>query len=51
MATLHVRNVPDELYERLRGQAERNGRSIGGETSSCSKRMLVGGMPSQPSAD
>jgi len=31
MATLHVRNVPDDLYERLRRQAEANGRSIGGE--------------------
>jgi plasmid stability protein len=32
MATLHVRNVPDRLYERLRRSAERNGRSIGAET-------------------
>jgi Clp amino terminal domain, pathogenicity island component len=31
MATLHVRNVPDDLYERLRRQAEANGRSIGAE--------------------
>jgi hypothetical protein len=31
MATLHVRNVPDELYERLRVQADGNGRSIGAE--------------------
>ena len=32
MATLHVRNVPDALYELLRGQAAANGRSIGSET-------------------
>ena len=31
MATLHVRNVPDELYEELRASAERDGRSIGAE--------------------
>jgi plasmid stability protein len=32
MATLHVRNVPDDLYEELRATAERDGRSIGAET-------------------
>jgi plasmid stability protein len=31
MATLHVRNVPDELYESLRDCAEREGRSIGAQ--------------------
>ena len=31
MATLHVRNVPDLLYEELRRRAEANGRSIGAE--------------------
>jgi hypothetical protein len=31
MATLYVRNVPDDLYERLRRQAEGNARSIGAE--------------------
>jgi len=31
MATLHVRNVPDELYEELRATAEADGRSIGAE--------------------
>jgi Clp amino terminal domain, pathogenicity island component/Antitoxin FitA-like, ribbon-helix-helix len=31
MATLHVRNVPDQLYERLRERATANRRSIGAE--------------------
>jgi ATP-dependent Clp protease ATP-binding subunit ClpC len=31
MATLHVRNVPESLYEALRECAERNGRSIGAQ--------------------
>lgn len=32
MATLHVRNVPDDLYELLRERAAENNRSIGAET-------------------
>jgi plasmid stability protein len=32
VATLHVRNVPEPLYELLRTCAEREGRSIGAET-------------------
>jgi hypothetical protein len=32
MATLHVRNVPDDLYELLRERAAGNDRSIGAET-------------------
>jgi plasmid stability protein len=32
MAALHVRNVPDELYELLRERAAENDRSIGAET-------------------
>jgi plasmid stability protein len=31
MPTLHVRNVPNELYERIRGQAQANHRSISAE--------------------
>jgi hypothetical protein len=31
MATLHVRNVPDQLYNELRASAERDGRSIGAQ--------------------
>lgn len=45
MATLHVRNVPDELYERLRLTAEQNGRSIGGETIVILQTMLTGRAP------
>jgi hypothetical protein len=41
MATLHVRNVPDALYERLRARAERNGRSIGAETVVLLEAQLV----------
>ena len=32
MATLYVRDVPDDLYERLREQAQRSRRSIGATT-------------------
>lgn len=31
MATLHVRNVPDDIYESLRREAQSHGRSIGAE--------------------
>jgi len=31
MPTLHIRNVPVELYERLRAAAARNGRSLNAE--------------------
>jgi plasmid stability protein len=33
MATLHVRNVPDDLYEQLRESAEAEGRSIGAQAT------------------
>lgn len=32
MATLHVRNVPDDLYEALRRRASKRGRSISEES-------------------
>ena len=32
MATLHVRNVPEDVYEALRQQAAREGRSVNAET-------------------
>ena len=41
MATLHVRNVPDELYEELRTTAERDGRSIGAEAIVLLRSALV----------
>jgi Clp amino terminal domain, pathogenicity island component len=41
MATLHVRNVPDGLYERLRECAAANGRSIGAEVVVLIERELV----------
>jgi hypothetical protein len=41
MATLHVRNVPDELYELLRERAVANGRSIGAETCQLLYERLV----------
>ena len=45
VANLHVRNVPDELYEQLRVAAERRGRSIGGETIVILQTMLAGSAP------
>jgi hypothetical protein len=41
LATLHVRNVPDELYELLRTRAAANGRSIGAETCQLLYERLV----------
>ena len=40
MATLHVRNVPDQLYEMLRVRAELEGRSIGAQAVDLLKRGL-----------
>jgi len=42
MATLHVRQVPDELYELLRRRAEANGRSIGAEATVLLVQQLGG---------
>jgi len=44
MATLHVRNVPDELYDRLRAQATVNGRSIGAEAVMLLSAQIAAGM-------
>jgi plasmid stability protein len=41
MPTLYVRNVPEDLYERLRAQAEAHGRPIGGEAL----RLLADQLP------
>lgn len=40
MATLHARNVPDEVYERLRARARRRGRSINVEAIELLSRAL-----------
>ena len=40
MATLHVRNVPDSLYERLRRQAEAENRSLSAEVIILLNRAL-----------
>jgi len=42
VATLHVRQVPDELYELLRRRAESNGRSIGAEATFLLVQQLGG---------
>lgn len=41
MATLHVRNVPDDIYEDLRAAAEADGRSIGAEAISLLRGALA----------
>ncbi len=47
MPTLHVRNVPDELYERLREQANARNRSISAEVIMLLDRALTDTEPSQ----
>jgi plasmid stability protein len=47
VATLHVRNVPDDLYELLRERAGANDRSIGAETIQLLyERLMVRAAPS-----
>ncbi len=41
MPTLHVRNVPDELYERIRRQAQAQNRSISAEVIMLLNRALA----------
>ena len=43
MATLHVRNVPPDVYEALRARAAREGRSINGEVIAILRRTLLRG--------
>lgn len=40
MATLTVKNVPDELYEKLKARAETNRRSINSEVILCIERAV-----------
>ena len=47
MATLHVRNVPDELYERVRKHAQAQGRSISAEVVMLLDRALAQAEPPQ----
>jgi plasmid stability protein len=41
VAAFHLRNIPDELYERLRQRAGREGRSINAEILSILERELT----------
>ena len=43
MATLHVRNVPADVYDALRARAEREGRSLNGEVIAILRRTLLRG--------
>jgi plasmid stability protein len=41
MATLTIKNIPDELYARLKTQAERHRRSLNGEAVVCLELALA----------
>jgi len=47
MATLHVRNVPDEIYQRLREKAEASNRSLSAEVVVLLRGALDDRKPSQ----
>jgi plasmid stability protein len=47
MATLHIRNVPDALYERLRESAEAKRRSLSAEVVVLLDEALESPRPSQ----
>ena len=40
MATMTIKNLPEELYDALKGQAERHRRSINSEAIVCLERAL-----------
>ncbi len=42
MATMTLKNVPDELYEQLKRSAERHRRSVNKEAITCLERALGG---------
>ena len=46
MATLHVRNVPDPIYEQIRARAEAGGRSLSSEVVVLLTRALQERRPS-----
>lgn len=45
MATLYVRNVPDDLYEQLRREAAASRRSLGAEAVERLRLALAPGLP------
>lgn len=47
MATLHVRNVPDEIYQHLRERAETSNRSLSAEVLVLLRDALYERKPSQ----
>lgn len=47
MATLHVRNVPDDIYQRLRKKAEASNRSLSAEVVVLLRDSLENRRPSQ----
>src|SRR4051795_10833849 len=50
MPALHVRNVPDPLYAKLRARAEHEGRSINGEAIAILEEALSRPSPKQARA-
>jgi plasmid stability protein len=47
MPVLHVRNVPDSLYEQIKQQAQRSNRSISAQVITLLQRALTDGGPPQ----
>ena len=47
MTVLHVRNVPEELYERIRQQAQAQNRSISAEVITMLERAMATSAPTQ----
>jgi plasmid stability protein len=45
MATLNIKNVPDDLYRRLQERAKRQHRSVAQEVTHLLSRALDGGEP------
>lgn len=41
MATITVKNIPEDLYGRLKAEAAKNHRSINGEVIACIERSLM----------
>lgn len=51
MATITLKNVPDDLYDQLKRSADRHRRSINREAILCLEQALQSGTPgAQPSA-